>query len=45
MAQRLLSDKPEFSCAFARRKLFFLKNPEQLDRYVESLLSAGVPEM
>ncbi|MDH3666562.1 MAG: adenylate/guanylate cyclase domain-containing protein [Paracoccaceae bacterium] len=43
MAQRLRAERPEFSCAFARKKLFYLKRPEQLQLYLEGLEKAGVP--
>lgn len=33
---------PEFSIAFARRKLFYLKRPEQLQLYLDGLSRAGV---
>jgi TolB-like protein len=39
----LLAKCPDFSCGFARQKLFFLKRPEQLELYLESLAAAGVP--
>jgi TolB-like protein/tetratricopeptide (TPR) repeat protein len=38
----LLERKPEFSCAFARRRLFFVKNPAHVDLYVEGLRKAGL---
>jgi adenylate cyclase len=38
----LLERKPEFSCAFARRRLFFIKDPAQMDLYVEGLFKAGI---
>lgn len=41
---RLLEEKPGFSIAFARRKLFYLKRPEQLQLYLDGLKLAGVPE-
>jgi TolB-like protein len=41
---RLLREQPGFCCAFAREKLFYLKNPEQIARYVEGLRRAGIPE-
>lgn len=40
----LLIEKPGFTQAFARKKLFYLKNPEQLQIYMEGLALAGVPE-
>jgi TolB-like protein/DNA-binding winged helix-turn-helix (wHTH) protein len=40
----LLQRKPEFSCGFARQRLFYVKNPVQLDVYVEGLRKAGIPE-
>jgi adenylate cyclase len=36
--------KPEFSCAFARERLFYIKDPKHLERYVEGLRRAGVAE-
>jgi TolB-like protein len=39
----LLQRKPEFSCASARQRLFFIKNPAQLDLYLGGLLKAGIP--
>ena len=40
----LLRQKPGFSQAFARRKLFYLKDPGQLETYMEGLELAGVPK-
>jgi tetratricopeptide (TPR) repeat protein len=40
----LLRRKPGFSCGFARKRLFYVKNPLQLNRYVEGLRKAGIPE-
>jgi len=40
----LLQRKPEFSCAFALRRLYYIKNPAHLQVYVEGLRRAGVPE-
>jgi TolB-like protein len=40
----LLRRKPEFSCSFARERLFYVKNPEHLARYVQGLRSAGIKE-
>ena len=40
----LLADRPDFSVRFARRKLFYLKKPEQLQLYLDGLALAGVPE-
>jgi tetratricopeptide (TPR) repeat protein len=34
--------KPNFSCTFARERLFYIKNPEHLERYLEGLRKAGV---
>lgn len=34
--------KPEFSCAFARERLFYIKDPQHMDRYVEGLRKTGV---
>src|SRR5262245_63422531 len=38
----LLAAHPEFTIEFARRKLFYLKRPEQLDLYLGGLAAAGV---
>ena len=40
----LLQRKPEFTCSFARERLFYIKNPEHLDSYVSGLRSAGIRE-
>jgi TolB-like protein/DNA-binding winged helix-turn-helix (wHTH) protein len=40
----LLQRKPEFSRGFARKRLFYVRNPLQLDKYVEGLRRAGIPE-
>lgn len=40
----LLAAKPGFSASFAKQKLFYLKRPEQLDRYLQGLALAGVPK-
>ena len=41
---RLLAKKPNFSCDFAKRKLFYIKRQDQLERYLDGLRQAGVPE-
>jgi TolB-like protein/Tfp pilus assembly protein PilF len=41
---QLLAKKADFSCAFAKKKLFYIKRPEQLDLYLDGLRKAGVPE-
>lgn len=41
---RLLEEKPKFSRMFARKKLFYLKRPEQIRRYLDGLEKAGVPD-
>jgi tetratricopeptide (TPR) repeat protein len=40
----LLQRRPGFSCGFARKRLFYVKDPVQLGVYVEGLHKAGVPE-
>lgn len=40
----LLKERPDFTLAFARKKLFYLKDPEQLRIYLEGLALAGIPE-
>lgn len=42
--EALLRLMPEFSCNFARTKLFYLRRPEQIERYMSGLRKAGVPE-
>ena len=36
--------KPDFTCKFAQRRLFYVKNPSQIALYIEGLRQAGVPE-
>jgi TolB-like protein/Tfp pilus assembly protein PilF len=43
-AAQLLARKTGFSCAFAEKKLFYIKRPEQLALYLDGLRKAGVPE-
>jgi TolB-like protein/DNA-binding winged helix-turn-helix (wHTH) protein len=40
----LLQRKPDFACGFARKRLFYVKNAEQLELYIEGLRRAGIPE-
>jgi TolB-like protein len=42
--QALLRHKSDFSCKFARSHLFYIKNEEQMDTYLEGLRRAGIPE-
>lgn len=39
----LLAQKPGFSLAFAEKKLFYIKRPDQRRFYLEGLARAGVP--
>jgi TolB-like protein len=39
----LLQRKPDFSRSFARKRLFYLKDPGQLGLYLEGLRRAGIP--
>ncbi|MEE9428989.1 MAG: BTAD domain-containing putative transcriptional regulator [Paracoccaceae bacterium] len=41
--QELLELKPDFTCDFARERLFYLRDEKQIDRYVQGLKLAGVP--
>lgn len=41
--RRLLREQPLFSITFARKKLFYLKDPGQLEQYLGGLELAGVP--
>lgn len=36
--------RPEFSCTFARERLFYIRDPQHLERYLEGLRKAGVTE-
>lgn len=42
-AQHLLQQQPHFTCDWARRKLFYLKDPGQIEGYLRGLAKAGVP--
>ncbi|HVR35371.1 MAG TPA: winged helix-turn-helix domain-containing protein [Methylomirabilota bacterium] len=42
VVRTLLKENPDFSIVFARRKLFYLKRPEQLKLYLDGLVLAGV---
>ena len=44
MVEALLAEAPVFTHAFAERKLFYLKRPEQLKLYLDGLDKAGVPQ-
>ena len=40
--EELLKMKPDFSVAFAKKQLFYLKRPEQITTYIEGLRKAGL---
>jgi tetratricopeptide (TPR) repeat protein len=40
----LLRRKPDFSCGFAQRQLFYIKKKEQMNTYLEGLRKAGIPD-
>lgn len=42
--KELLRRKPEFSCSFAKNHLFYIKDPAQMEHYLEGLRKAGLPE-
>ena len=42
--EKLVAEKPGFTCEFAERKLFYLKRQDQLKLYMDGLRMAGVPE-
>lgn len=42
-ATQLIQLQPNFTCRFAKRKLFYVKNPTQLQTYVSGLTKAGIP--
>jgi len=41
---KLLEERQDFTIEFAKKKLFYLKDPEQLRIYIDGLALAGVPE-
>lgn len=45
MAAQLLAENPQFSLEFARKKLFYLKRPEQVHLYLDGLARAGLPQV
>lgn len=42
--QDLLKLKPDFTCRLAQRRLFYLRDPDHITRYIEGLRRSGVPE-
>ena len=42
-AKELTQVKPEFSIEFARKHLFYVKRPDQIETYMEGLRKAGIP--
>lgn len=44
IAAGLTTRMPEFRCGFVRDKLFYLKDPQQIERYIGGLRAAGVRE-
>ena len=40
----LLRQKPEFSCSYARKHLFYIKNSVQIEHYINGLRKASLPE-
>ena len=42
-AKQLLRERPDFSAAFVRKKLFYVKKAEQLDLYLGGVKLAGLP--
>jgi len=40
----LMQRKPDFSCSFARKRLFYLKDRSQLELYLEGLRRAGISD-
>lgn len=39
----LLQRKPDFTCSFAGKRLFYVRNPEQLEIYIEGCAEPGYP--
>jgi tetratricopeptide (TPR) repeat protein len=42
--EELLRQKPEFSCSFARKHLFYIKSSAQIEHYLSGLRKAGLPK-
>lgn len=42
--EALLARKPDFNCGLARERLFYIKDPDQLNVYLEGLRKAGTRE-
>ena len=42
--EELLKRKPDFSLSFVRRFVYYNKIPAHLDRYIDGLRSAGLPD-
>ena len=40
----LVRMKPEFSCTYARKYLFFIESNDQVEEYIDALRQAGLPE-
>jgi adenylate cyclase len=43
--EELKRRKPDFTCALARRRLFYIKDPRQIELYLAGLRRAGVPDL
>lgn len=41
--EELLERRPDFTCALARQRLFYVKNRNHLDIYLQGLRKAGIP--
>lgn len=42
--EELIERRPSFTCGEARKRLFYVKDQDQLERYVQGLRQAGVPD-
>lgn len=42
--EALFQRKPDFTCSFARLRMFYVKDQGQLDLYLQGLHRAGIPE-
>lgn len=40
--KELLANQPDLTCDYVRERLFYLKDPEQIDIYIEGLKKAGL---
>lgn len=39
---KLLAQYPGFTCGFARERLFYIREPQQIEHYIDGLVKAGI---